>query len=141
MSEGTGDNLLSLSISTLAYMGDAVYEVAVRERLLKAHMDFNSRSLYIEALHYVSAESQAYALKEIYCLLSEEEQSLCRRARNHTPKSRPRHASPLGYRQATALEALIGWHYLRADQERLHTILAAVFAALEKEKVEGSEDV
>ena len=122
-----------IPVSSLAYLGDAVYELAVRDRILatcagQAHM------LFRLSLRYVEASAQAAALDFIYPQLTEEEQALCRRARNHVPKSRPRKQDPLAYRKATALEALCAWLYLQGAEDRLGEILEACFHYLEEDK-------
>lgn len=115
-------DIQEIPISSLAYLGDAVYELAVRQQLLQQQTG-QARGLFRLSLQYVEAGAQALALDYIYPQLSEEEQALCRRARNHVPNSRPRKQDPLAYRKATALEALCAWLYLRGQDERLAQVL------------------
>lgn len=119
-----------MSVSALAYLGDAIYEQAVRERIVLAS-DCVAEALFRRSLRYVAADAQAKAMEGIFEKLSEEEQVLCRRARNHTPHSRPRNQDPRDYRKATALEALCAWLYLQGKAERLKEILQLCFAILE----------
>lgn len=116
----------------MAYLGDAIYEQAVRERIV-LETDGVADSLFRRSLRYVTADAQAKAMDGISAELSEEEQLLCRRARNHTPHSRPRNQDPLDYRKATALEALCAWLYLQGKTERLQEVLQRCFAILEAE--------
>lgn len=133
----TKGELLEVPLSSLAYVGDAVYELAVRERLLRRAKS-SSRKLYLEAIHFVEAGAQARALKALQPELTEEETALCRRARNHSPGSRPRHADPKDYRYATALEALCGWLWLKGDHARLEYLLTRIL--LFCEAPEGREN-
>ena len=88
----------------LAFVGDTVYDLFVRERLVRGggRMD----DLHRAAVRYVCAAAQSEALARVEPLLTEEEAAVVRRARNarQTP---PRHASIAEYHRATALEALI----------------------------------
>lgn len=123
------DNLQNLNTEAMAYMGDAVYEQAVRERLLRqglAKVDH----LHHKAVEYVNAEAQAMAIKEIFDELTEEEQALVKRARNHRFHSKAKHADPVTYKWATAFEAIIGYYYLAEQEERLQWFLNRAFAVI-----------
>lgn len=116
--------ILELPISTLAYLGDAVYELYVRRHLLlSGHVNVPSHHLYLASLAYVSAEAQAKILRLLEPFLTPAEAELCRRARNHVPLSRPRHADPMEYRLATALEALLGELYCSGQTARLDELM------------------
>ncbi len=111
----------NMNTTALAYLGDAVYEVFVREKVLSsdsAHVD----RLHAKAVKYVRAEGQAYALKNMFDELSEEEQLLVKRARNRKITSKPKNADPVVYKLATAFEALAGYLYLSARTDRLREI-------------------
>lgn len=123
--------LCELPVSALAYIGDAVYELAVRERLLELHPVASGR-LHRLAVQYVKAEAQAKALAALEAQLSEKELDLCRRAHNHHPVSLPKHAEQKTYRAATAFESLIGACRLAGDEDRLAELLRLSFAALEE---------
>ncbi|MCL1905492.1 MAG: ribonuclease III [Clostridiales bacterium] len=116
----------SLPSLTLAYIGDAVYELAVREHLLKSGA-CKVRELHDKAVAYVRAERQAALAGEIEPLLNEEERAVLRRGRNAKGGHQPPNASVGAYRRATGLEALIGHLYLRKEQERLEKIFAILF--------------
>lgn len=128
--------LLEIPVSTLAYLGDAVYELAVRRHIL-TRPGIPSGQLFIEAVNYVEASAQARAMREIFAELDEEEQALCRRARNHIPHSRPKHSDLADYRYATALEALFGWHWLQGKDERLRWITERIFDIVENAREEA----
>ncbi|SHG12765.1 Mini-ribonuclease 3 [Ornithinibacillus halophilus] len=108
----------------LAYMGDAVYEVFVREHLLKTGQ-VKPNQLHRHAITFVSAKAQAkvilYWLEQE--LLSEEEERIVARGRNAKSGSVPKNTSVQTYRYSTAFEALIGFHYLSKNEERLTDLM------------------
>lgn len=106
----------------LAYLGDALYDLYVRERLI-AHGG-RVRMLHKEAVHLVCAHAQSEALHRVEETLTEAEADVVRRARNarQTP---PRNADAGEYHRATALEALVGYLYVTGAQDRMNAILAA----------------
>lgn len=107
-----------MNTTALAYLGDAVYEVAVRSFVMKSGQQHADR-LHRIAIKFVCAEGQAMALKAIMPELTEEEQALVRRARNRRITSKPKHAAPVTYKLSTAFEAFIGYLYLIGDKERM----------------------
>ncbi|HLS08852.1 Mini-ribonuclease 3 [Lentibacillus sp.] len=119
----------------LAYMGDAVYEVHVREHLLKTGRVKPNR-LHKEAVTFVSAKTQAaiilHWLKTGY--LSSEEQGVVTRGRNAKSGTVPKNTSVQTYRYSTAYEALIGYHHLLENTERLTELLNAAVAFVEGRK-------
>ena len=111
-----------LSPLTWAYMGDAVYEMFIRDLLvtttkLKPHM------LHIESIKYVKASAQAEILRKLEDILTEEEKDIVRRTRNTKNHHLPKNANVNDYMYATAFEGLIGYLYLTKDEERLKEIL------------------
>ncbi len=114
------------SISSLAWLGDAVYELAIRQRLLSASLAI-SGELHRQAIEFVSARAQARALLELWPRLDGQELNIVRRARNYHAQSLPKHQKPEDYRLATALEALIGWHELRGETERNRELIDLAF--------------
>ena len=117
-----------LNTTALAFLGDAVYEVRVRERVIKSGQT-NADVLHGMAVQYVNAKAQAKTLKMIRNELSEDERDLVRRARNRKPGTKPKNVGFVEYKQATAFEALIGHLYLARDEERLNEILNLAFEA------------
>ena len=120
------ERLQQLTPLALAYLGDAVYELAVRRYLID-HGLGKSGSLHTQAVRYVNAERQSRFYAEIEPLLSEQERAVYRRGRNAKSGHQPPHTSAACYRRATGLEALIGWWHLRGEQQRLQEILARLF--------------
>jgi ribonuclease-3 family protein len=115
-----------LSPVVLAYVGDAVFEVYVRQWLISQHAR-KPHQLHRAATRYVSAGAQARLLQRWMPLLTEEEAEIVRRGRNAKSGQPPRNADPLEYRLATALECLVGLLYFRGQQERLEQLMAVAF--------------
>jgi ribonuclease-3 family protein len=122
-----------LPVLALAYVGDAVYELAVRERLIGAGLA-KVNKLHSETVKYVNAGAQAKALHALEGMLSENEASIVRRGRNARSPHTRRSAGMIEYRRSTALECLIGFLYLKGDTARLDEIMTAALEAVEKEK-------
>ncbi|MDO5737845.1 MAG: ribonuclease III domain-containing protein [Eubacteriales bacterium] len=122
------------SISSLAWLGDALYELAIRRRLLDSSLAI-SGELHRQAIDFVSARAQALAMEELIPELDEQEQMVVRRARNFHSQTLPKHQKPEDYRMATALEALLGWHELRGEKERNAELIERSFQILLKQEV------
>lgn len=114
-----------MNTSTLAYLGDAVFEVIVREKIVSERPGDAGRAHHT-AVRYVSAAGQAQAARAMIAegFLTEEEEQIYKRARNHRAMSRPQHADPKEYKIATGFEALLGYLYLTDDRQRLREIAA-----------------
>ena len=119
-----------VNTTALAYIGDAVYEVYIRERIIQSGQT-NADMMHKKSVAYVSAEAQAKILKRIYDRLGEDEQNLVKRARNHKISSKPQNTDAVTYKLATAFEALVGHLYLTENKERLEEILNFAAAAAE----------
>ena len=104
----------------LAYLGDTLYDLYVRERLVREGGRVDD--LHRAAVRYVRASAQSAALERIEPMLTEEEAGVVRRARNarQTP---PRNADIHDYHRATALEALLGALYLSGETQRLRELM------------------
>lgn len=115
------EQILQISSIGLAHMGDAVFELLVRSWLC-AHGGATGRGMHQAAVRLVCAESQAAKARHILPLLTEEERAVFRRGRNAQVHTVPHHASRAQYGEATALEALLGWLYLRGELERINEL-------------------
>ena len=105
----------------LAYIGDAVWELMVRSRII--YKGRSARHVHKDAVACVNAHAQCEALRRIELLLTEEEADIARRGRNaHAHHAAPKNQDAADYRAATALEALIGYLYLTGQEERLLTL-------------------
>ena len=111
-----------MSPLTWAYIGDAVYELYVRNKLIN-ETNLKPHKLHIEAIKYVKAKSQAEKLNEIYDKLTDEDKDIVRRGRNTQNHHLPKNSNVQEYMYSTAFEALIGYLYLTKQHERLKNIL------------------
>ena len=111
-----------MSPLTWAYIGDAVYELFIRNKLIN-ETNLKPHKLHIEAIKYVKAKSQAEKLNEIYETLTDEEKDIVRRGRNTQNHHLPKNSNVQEYMYATAFEALIGYLYLTEQHSRLKEIL------------------
>ncbi len=123
---------------TLAYLGDSVYEVFVRERVVELNPGRHVDRLHPEAVKYVRSDVQARVLKQLMeGTLTEEELTVVRRARNHKQiaskriKSSKKGSDPVTEKLATACEALIGYLWQEGRTDRLKEIVDAAFAMIE----------
>jgi ribonuclease-3 family protein len=112
----------NLSPVVLAFVGDAVYSLFVRERLT-FFSDCKTGELNNLAVKEVNASAQAEFYKEIEPLLNEEEKAVFRRGRNAKKSTKSKSASVTEYNTSTGLEALLGYLYLTGNKERLNFIL------------------
>ena len=119
------DDIRAISSIGLAHLGDAVYELLVRSWLC-AHGRATGKGLHRAAVDLVRAESQAQRAQRILPMLSEEEQAVYKRGRNAHVNSIPHSASRGEYLQATALECLFGWLYLRGEQDRINQLFCTM---------------
>lgn len=110
---------------TLAYIGDAIYEVMVRQWVL-SQANHRPHHMHREAISYVSAKAQARLLAKIQDMLTEDEANVVRQGRN-AKSAVPKNADMNDYRQATALEALFGYLYVENKLDRLREIAGVLF--------------
>ena len=116
-------NAKQMKSLALAYMGDAIYEVYVREYLLNSGQ-VKPHLLHQQAVRFVSAKGQATVLLHWLDseLLDEDERKIVARGRNAKSGSIPKNSSVQTYRYSTAFEALLGYHYLDNNEDRLHEL-------------------
>ena len=111
-----------ISSPSLAYLGDVMYELLVRERLVRS----GSKKPSVDALAYVTAPAQSAATEKLLPLLTEEE-GVFRRGRNSVKNGFPKHASPSEYKRAKGCEALLGYLYLVGREDRARELFDAIF--------------
>jgi len=114
-----------LSPLTWAYVGDAVYELYIREHLV-TKTRLKPHKLHIESIKYVKASGQAKILQEIESILTEEEKEIVRRGRNTKNHHLPKNANVNDYMYSTAFEGLMGYLYLTKQNKRINEILQKV---------------
>lgn len=108
----------------LAYVGDAIYEVYVRDYLIQSGLT-RPNQLHKTATHYVSAKAQAKLIQQMneQELLTEEEQDIFRRGRNSKSYTSAKNADIITYRISTGFEALMGYLHLTGQKERLEELV------------------
>ena len=121
----TDEQLRAISSVGLAHMGDAVFEILVRGWLC-AHGKATGKGLHQATIRLVCAESQSQKAQRILPLLTPEELAVFKRGRNAQVHSVPAHASRAQYAEATALEALLGWLYLRGQKARINELFCTM---------------
>lgn len=124
---------------TLAYMGDCAYEIVIRTLLVhkgNTHVDrLNKR-----ASNLAKAATQSQMITSIMENLTEEEVTIYKRGRNAKSYTSAKNASINDYRRATGFEALIGWHYLKGNFERMTEIIRLGFEAVGADILESKEE-
>ncbi len=125
--------LNSYSTASLAYLGDCVLELCVREHLVKLGLSSSAR-LNKEALEYVRATKQARAMERILPHLSEEEAAVFRRGRNIGHTNTPKSATVAEYRSATGMETLFGYLHLAGRRERIQELFLLAYGEEGKEQ-------
>jgi ribonuclease-3 family protein len=123
-------NPLLLPPLTLAYVGDSVYEVYVRQRLL-ARGVVRVNDLHTGAVRYVRAKAQATALAHLQTVLTEEEQDVARRGRNAKGHAAPKGSDAAEYAASSAFETLVGFLHMAGRTERLSELLLFTVTYLE----------
>ena len=106
----------------LAYLGDAVYDLFVRQYVL-SRPSRRPNQLHRETTRFVSAKAQAQAVRRVEPELTDEEKDMLRRGRNAKSHAAPKNTDVLDYRHSTGFECLIGYLYLMRRYERLETLL------------------
>ena len=124
------DNLKKASLYSplvLAYIGDSVYELFVRTKVIEEHPDMPAYKLHKLTVGYVKAHAQSNSVCAIENILTEDELAAYKRGRNAKSATVPKNADLTEYRRATGFEALIGYLYLKNDRERLEKIMDIAF--------------
>lgn len=111
-------DLRTYSPLTLAYIGDAIYDLVIRTLIVKQG---NSRpeKMHKRASGMVKASAQAEMIERLLPVLTEEERTIYKRGRNAKSYTMAKNATMLDYRKATGFEALMGYLYLKEDMGRL----------------------
>ena len=116
----------------LAFVGDAVYSLYVRERLVRSR-DGRAADFQRAASKIVSAQGQSLFLEKLLPLLNEEETEMFRRGKNAKKATKSKSASSLEYNRSTGFEAVLGFLYLTGEEERI----AQLLSVLEDEAFQG----
>ena len=117
------DRARTISPITLAFVGDAVYSLYVRQKLVLLH-DYSPNELQKHTSLEVSAHGQNVLLERVLPMLTEEEQGVFRRGRNAKKSTRSKSASVYEYNNSTGIEAVIGYLYLSGQYDRISQLLS-----------------
>lgn len=115
-------NYKEFSPITLAYIGDTVYDLFVRTKILEKG-ERHIKDIHKDAIGIVSAVAQAKSVHNIEEYLTEDEDRVLKWGRNAKSGRVPKNADATDYRWATGFEALVGYLYLKGENERLEEIL------------------
>ncbi|GIO34973.1 MULTISPECIES: Mini-ribonuclease 3 [Paenibacillus] len=117
----------------LAYIGDAVYEVAVRQYLI-SKPNLKPNQLHHQATGIVSAKAQSRILAALETVLTDEEKDVVRQGRNAKSGTIPKNANVLEYRHATAFESLIGYLYYTQRHDRMRELIGMGIDYMEQQR-------
>lgn len=112
----------NLSPVTLAFVGDAVYSLYVREALVLS-TDYSTGTLQKLASAQVSAHGQSGLLEKLLPLFTDEETDIYKRGRNAKKATKSKNASVAEYNRSTGFEAVLGYLYLTGRYERINELL------------------
>lgn len=115
-----------ISTAALAYLGDSVLELCVRELLVEKGVS-SAKNLNSAALRFVKAEAQADAVMKILPILSDEESTMYRRGRNIGHTNTPKSATVGQYRMATGFESLFGYLHLMGRSDRIKELFLLAY--------------
>lgn len=126
---GKKQDIRGYSPLTLAYIGDAVYDLIIRTVVVE-RANRPANDLHHIAVKYVNAGAQARIAAALAERLTEEEQAVYQRGKNARPHTMAKNASPGDYRKATGFEALLGWLYLQGSLDRMLELIKEGIAAV-----------
>jgi len=129
----TNTEIAQLNPQVLAFIGDGVYTLYIREKMLELPKN-KSNVLHTYTNKYVSAVGQSVSMQKVKPILDEEELSVFMRARNYKTASIAKHSTLAEYKRATGLEAIIGYLYLTKRKERLEQIMALCKEAIDESR-------
>ncbi len=115
-------DLQNISVQTLAFIGDAVYNVYIR-LYLASNNNLKTGKLHNKSIKYVSAKGQSKIIDKIIDILTEEEINIYKRGRNTNINTISKNVDIIEYKKATGFEALIGYLYLTKNNDRLNFLI------------------
>lgn len=128
-------DLKQLSPLGLAYIGDSIYEIMVRTRIIERG-NMPVKNLHRTTVSYVCAAAQSKAFDIIEPILTEEELSFYKRGRNANGNHVPKSSNPVEYRRATGVEALFGYLYLNENLERINELFDMIYENINIEEAQ-----
>ena len=121
-----------ISTEALAYLGDCVIELKVREHLVESGIS-GSGNLNRASLNFVKASAQAQAMHRLIPILTDEEAAVFKRGRNMSGGNVPKSATMSEYRTATGMEVLFGYLHIEGNKDRIDELFAIAYSNDESE--------
>lgn len=120
------EDLKKINPINIAYIGDCVYELYLRNYAMKKFGHINSNRLHVEVIKHVNARAQRDAYFKIKDILKEDEKIYFRKGRNAKIKTIPKNSSVGDYKTSTGFETIIGYLYITRNFERLDFIISEI---------------
>ena len=117
---------------TLAYIGDAVIELAIRDALILSGITDTGR-LSAAAQKFVCAPTQSNVVEKLLPILTPEEEAAYKLGRTHRISGKPKHASVAEYSRATGMEAIFGYLHLTGNHERIRNLIQTAYSDMMEE--------
>lgn len=127
--------LKEISTEALAYLGDCVIELKVREHLVESGIS-GSGNLNKASLSFVKASAQATAMRRLIPVLTEEESAVFKRGRNMSGGNVPKSATMSEYRTATGMEVLFGYLHIEGNKTRIDELFSMAYCECTEEAEE-----
>lgn len=125
MEQNTHTKADEYSPLTLAFLGDGVYDLLVRESLVN-RANRPAGELNRQKVSLVNCKAQAEFASLLMPFLTEKELSVYKRGRNAAPKCTPKNGSVADYHSATGLECLFGWLYVNGEKDRIDELFSKI---------------
>ena len=125
-------NVKEYSPLGLAYIGDSIYDLYVRTRVIEKG-NRHVTDMHRDSVRFVKAHSQAQSVHAIENELTEEEMRVLKWGRNAKSNTSPRNADITDYRLATGFETLLGYLYLEGEEKRLGFLMKKAYEAIDNE--------
>ena len=122
LSDGSSIDPDKIRPLALAYLGDTIFDLYVRSILVMTR-PVSPKDLHVTASGIVNAASQARIAKSLLPVMTDKELSVYKAGRNQHPQSLPKNMSPVDYKLATGLEALLGYLFITGQDDRLMELL------------------
>ena len=111
----------------LAYIGDGVYELFVRTRIIEEHENLPANKLHKKTVQYVKAHAQSNSIDAMLEHMTDDETAVYKRGRNAKSGHQPKNVSRSDYHMATAMETLFGYLYLMNRTDRILELYRLIY--------------
>ncbi len=125
-------NVNEIDSKALAYVGDAIYELYIREYIVNSSREQVSK-MHRKTVKYVSAKAQAKIIENIMEELTEKEIDIFKRGRNAVANTIPKNTDVVTYKIATGFESLVGYLYMAKENDRLQYLINKSIEIIERD--------